>query len=337
MKKLLLPLLALAALLAPAARADIDLEAIKPDGFARAVAFTVDGYAGNSTLTDFPVLVRISETAISGFDYDDMMFPSTGDDIVFVAADGTALAYDIDTWDPTGTSLVWVKLPSMQNGTQFAMFYRSSKSGKTLNSANPFADYVGVWHMNDAGNGGATVVDAGPYGLTATAGAKSVAKTDGMVGGARQITTARAKEDAATKVTATTDAINALNTLGREFSVSFWARPQGTIDNATSGSIGYDGLIGRKSAGNTAAWAIQVTDNPKKVRLWTSQTSDSNFAVTGEIFNFARETWGKIDVVYTYTNTANASTPQQITAYWNGVKTYGPGSPSGNKQVEQGS
>ncbi|MBR1921739.1 MAG: DUF2341 domain-containing protein, partial [Kiritimatiellae bacterium] len=281
--------------LAPVARADINLEDIKPDGFARGVVFTVDKYTGTEALTGFPVLVRISATAVSGFTYSDMMFPSTGDDIAFVAADGAALAYDIDTWNPNGTSLVWVRIPSMENETQFAMYYRSSKSGKDLNSANPFSDYVGVWHLNETGNGEVSIADAGPNLLVATAGSKSLAKTDGAIGGARQITTARAKEDKAIKVTATAAALDALNTLGRDFSVSFWARPIGTIDNGGSG-IGYDGLIGRKSAATTAAWEMQVTDNPKKVRFWTSQTSDSGFTVTGEIFNFAKDTWGKLDV-----------------------------------------
>ena len=90
------------------------LSARVPEGFARGVLFTVDGYdASRPALTDFPVLVRISEAGITGFDYDDLMFKSTGDDICFVAEDGTPLAFEIDTWNPSGESLVWVKLPSM--------------------------------------------------------------------------------------------------------------------------------------------------------------------------------------------------------------------------------
>ena len=312
-----------------------DLEAIKPDGFARGVVFTVGGYDANrSTLTDFPVLVRISESGISGFDYDEMMFPSTGDDLCFVADDGTPLAFDIDTWNPAGTSLVWVKLPSMQNGTEFAMFYRSSKSGKTVCGDNAFSDYVGVWHLNETGDGVQDILDASPNGLAAKSSNQSIAKTDGPVGGARQITNKRAKEDKAIKVTASTEALNALNTLGTDFSVSFWARPIGSMGNTDSDAIGYDGLIGRKSAKTTPAWAIQLTDNTKKVRLWTSQTSDSGFSVTGEIFQFAKNVWGKIDVVYTYTTSANAPL---ITAYWNGTKVHGPSAPWKNAVQAQGS
>ena len=321
MKKLLLPLLALAALALPARAAIADLEAIKPDGFSRGVVLTVAGYDANrSTLADFPVLVRISETAISGFDYDDLYSPATGDDLCFVADDGTPLAFDIDTWDPTGTSLVWVKLPSMQNGTQFAMCYRSSKSGKNdICSENPFAGYVGVWHLNEGGKGEQDILDAGPNGLAAKSSTLSTNKTDGAIGGARQITTdlKRAKADNAIKVTATDAAIAALNTLGSDFSMSFWARPVGTLDaNNNTGGIVYQGLIGRKAASGTEAWHIQIADAANKARLWTSQTSDKNFSAS-TMFNWTQGQWAKIDVVYTYTTSGNAA---KITTYWNGVK-----------------
>ena len=49
------------------AGAAINLNAIKPDGFARGVVFTVDGYTGSSTLSQVPVLVRLS-TDIENFD-----------------------------------------------------------------------------------------------------------------------------------------------------------------------------------------------------------------------------------------------------------------------------
>ena len=334
-RKLLLPLLALAALALPARAAIADLETIQPDGFSRGVVLTVNGYAANrSTLTDFPVLVRISESGISGFDYDEMMFPSTGDDLCFVAEDGTPLAFDIDTWNPAGESLVWVKLPSMQNGTEFAMFYRSSKSGKSVCGDNAFEDYVGVWHLGEAGNAVQDILDSSPNNLAAKSSDKSVAKSDGPVGGARQITTERAKADKAIKVTGTDAALAALNALGTDFSVSFWARPIGSLNNTSADAIGYDGLIGRKAAKTTPAWAIQITDNVKKVRIWTSQTTDTNFGITGEIFQFAKNIWGKIDVVYTY---ATSDNQPRITAYWNGTKVYGPVAPWNSAVPAQGS
>lgn len=218
----------LSAMLAAPALAELDLNAIKPDGFSRGVVLTVDGYAASrSTLTDFPVLVRISETGITGFEYDDMMFPSNGDDLCFVAEDGTPLAFDIDTWNPAGESLVWVKLPSMQHGTEFAMFYRSSKKGKEdICTANPFANYVGVWHLREGGNGEQYVYDSSDNELTARSAGLSLAVPAGMVGAARTITTKREKADKGMKVQTTKGTeLAALDTLGADFVVSFWMRP----------------------------------------------------------------------------------------------------------------
>ena len=84
-------LFAALALLTPA-RAAIDLESIKPDGFAHGVVFTVDEYAkteDRATLTNFTVLVRIS-TGISGFNYADSLV-SEGGDIRFADANGDPL------------------------------------------------------------------------------------------------------------------------------------------------------------------------------------------------------------------------------------------------------
>lgn len=65
-------------------------------------------------------------------------------DIGFVDAETNGIPYEIDTWNPSGESLVWVNLPRMTNGTEFVMWYRSSKTGKALNSDNVWADYTGV-------------------------------------------------------------------------------------------------------------------------------------------------------------------------------------------------
>ncbi len=76
----------------------------------KAAEITVSGYTG-SALENFPVLVRISPTRISGFSYADCA--ADGRDIAFVDADGHALDREIDTWDPNGESLVWVRIPAL--------------------------------------------------------------------------------------------------------------------------------------------------------------------------------------------------------------------------------
>ena len=69
-RKLLLPLLALAALVLPA-RAALPRPTAVP--FSYGAKLTVAGYqAGKPVLTGFPVLVRIAANSPSGFSYSDM-------------------------------------------------------------------------------------------------------------------------------------------------------------------------------------------------------------------------------------------------------------------------
>ena len=68
--------------------------------FDKGALFTVAGYTGASTLSGFPVLVRIAENSPSGFSYDDLQSKSTGADIAFVGMDGGGLPFGMmaSTW-----------------------------------------------------------------------------------------------------------------------------------------------------------------------------------------------------------------------------------------------
>ena len=141
--------------------------------------FEVVGYdAARPALTNFPVLVRIANDLPSGFSYSQMQLQD-GDDLCFVGMDGAGLPFEIDMWDPQGTSLVWVMLPIMTNGTQFVMCWGSTTSGKTVCADNPFADYKGVWHLNSV-----DPVDSSPNGYNGTHRTDNLSVVDGLVGAA---------------------------------------------------------------------------------------------------------------------------------------------------------
>ena len=129
--------------------------------FAKKIQFTVSGYAGASTLENFPVLVRLSD--VSGFNFADFATPA--DELRFTDAAGNSLNYEIDTWDSSaGKALVWVSVPSISGTTTEirAYFLPSSTSALPAVSSSAVwtsAGYVGVWHMNapstaDASNSG---------------------------------------------------------------------------------------------------------------------------------------------------------------------------------------
>ena len=161
---LLAALVALSSL--PAVAALPGLESV---AFAKGAKFAVAGYAGAEPLAGFPVLVCISNNAPAGFSYADVRNASAADrnaiDLAFVDMEGEGLPFEIDTWDPTGASLVWVRLPSMTNGTEFVMCWGSLSPGKAVCDESPFSGYVGVWHMSEASG---TVADSSGHSLAAT-------------------------------------------------------------------------------------------------------------------------------------------------------------------------
>ena len=137
-------------------------------GAKRVVTLTVDGYAGTEVLTNVPTLVRLS-TAIEGFDYADFADANGGDLIFCDEAESVIYPHEIDEWHVDGESLVWVRLPTMANGTKFkAAWGNPNYSLFTITSSlsphEVWRDYAGVWHMNEDSG---TAYDSTAHGLDA--------------------------------------------------------------------------------------------------------------------------------------------------------------------------
>ena len=71
-------------------------------------------------VADFPVLVRLS-TSVSGFSYGDFAL-SNGGDLRFTDEHGTSLPFEIESWDESGTSLVWVQVPLFSDYTEIRAY-----------------------------------------------------------------------------------------------------------------------------------------------------------------------------------------------------------------------
>ena len=105
--------------------------------------------APSTALANFPVLVRLAEDAPTGFSYVDC---PTASCIWFTDENDDAIPCDVDTWDTTGESLVWVSVPSLSDAATIKMHWDASgaPAGQPASSQVwSLADYVGVWHMNE--------------------------------------------------------------------------------------------------------------------------------------------------------------------------------------------
>ena len=110
-------------------------------------SFPMEFLADGETLTNFPALVKLS-TAISGFSYSDLQL-ANGGDMMFTDSRGQVIPSEVDTWDDTGTSLVWVTIPELTKGTVVTMYYGNGANPAGIPIAK-WPDYAGVWHMGEA-------------------------------------------------------------------------------------------------------------------------------------------------------------------------------------------
>ena len=283
--------------------------------FDKGALFTVAGYTGSSQLSGFPVLVRIAENSPSGFSYDELHSKSTGADIAFVGMDGVGLPFEIDTWNTNGTSLIWVRLPSLRNGTQFVMCWGSETSGKTVCGTNPWIDYTGVWHMGETG----TPSDSNPvtihdsttnelHGSTAVGSFVS----EGPFGGARRIATDRNNAHGIV-VDATSGARkDAADAMGADFHASCWVHAQGPDST-------YGFFFDRRKGENGSGWGVRLsTDN--KMQVYYGQGREARKETQANysaLYDTSVGNWNKIDVLYKYQ--ANDGQKQTVDIYLNGT------------------
>ena len=117
---------------------------------AKSVTLKAAGYTSSTTLTDFQALVKLSEGDGYGFSYNEA--GGSSHYIWFTSADGaTIYPHEIDKWDTSGDSFVWVRLPELKKGTTFKMHWSDSSGDVQSASGNVWDGYVGVWHMNATG------------------------------------------------------------------------------------------------------------------------------------------------------------------------------------------
>ena len=118
---------------------------------AKSATLSATGYSGTETITGFPALVKLSATDDAyGFSYSDCV--NGKDDLWFEDADGNLIPHDVDTWNASGDSYVWVRIPTLTNNAEIVMHWGMERIAEQIcTPADTWAGYVGVWHMNETG------------------------------------------------------------------------------------------------------------------------------------------------------------------------------------------
>ncbi|MDD4059842.1 MAG: DUF2341 domain-containing protein [Kiritimatiellae bacterium] len=203
---------------------------------------------GASTLTDFPVLVRLS-TAIEGFTYEDFQ-QNAGADLVFADADNNALDFEIDTWNDQGESLVWVKVPSLSATSVIYAYYGGNAYAHT--PSDTWSAYLGVWHFSGHDASGITP-DATVNGLDGNSG--DFTEITGRVGGAAQGVKGIAVAN-----------YEPAHSVGGTFSASGWFKLPNQTTQYTTFITKKTGLSWDASTG----WYLEMPQSKTKVQFITS-------------------------------------------------------------------
>ncbi len=113
---------------------------------------TFSGYAGTEALSAFPALVCV--TNFPGFDYSQVA-RADGGDLRFTDATGTVeLPFEIEAWNPSGASFVWVQVPEI-TGQETAIRAYWGRAAATMPAYTSDGTtwtngYVAVYHLNEA-------------------------------------------------------------------------------------------------------------------------------------------------------------------------------------------
>ena len=204
----------------------------KVKGYAKSFTFSVCGYKGAAALEDFQLLVRIKE-GDGGFSYADLQ-SDDGRDIRFSLPDDTLLEHEIDTFDPTGTSCFWVKVPELTNGLELKMHWGKADDYK-LNAKEVFAGYVGVYHLGEAEG---SFADSSPCDVAATRktnGGNTPFVSAGRIGRSTFITDSKVDNNASHGgIYVPSTGIVQLPS-STAFTLSGWFRPNGAVSSKDEG------------------------------------------------------------------------------------------------------
>ena len=144
------------------------------------------GYGGDTTLSNFPALITFAP-GTPGFSY--AQFASRdGHDLRFADDRGNRLDHELVTWNTTGVSRAWVRVPAFETGVTIRAYWgyaAPAPAAFTTNGSVWAEDYCGVWHFDKGPHGTAFADSAGggfhgvPTGSTTATGQVGQARVFG--------------------------------------------------------------------------------------------------------------------------------------------------------------
>lgn len=260
---------------------------------------TIEVIGLSSSITNFPVLVKLDSSRINY-----AQTQSQGQDLRFLDDTGTQLSYEIENWNSSGTSNVWVKVPSIAaspSRTRIWVYYGNPSASDAQDKVNVWeSNYKGVWHLNgNAYDSTSNVKDGTGTGVSYSAGAVGQALTlNGVLGNNLRLP----------------DSMTTANIL--TISVSFKSTASGVIFGHTNtlysvtpamwDPLLYIDNLGRLRGGDYAGGAPayvssqSVNDGQWHQAVWVGNTNTQSLYLDGALVGTFAGTLGMSSMLYNY-------------------------------------
>ncbi|MBN1674572.1 MAG: DUF2341 domain-containing protein [Kiritimatiellae bacterium] len=237
-------------------------------GYRKALELDSEQVGGESDLTNFPLLVNVTDTNLRAVVNGGRVEHMLGYDVVFTTADGTnVLDHERERYlGSSGLYVGWVRVPVLacETDTVLYMYYGNpAVTGSQENAAAVWdADYAGVWHLaqNPAGAAPQFLDSSANTNHGTAAGTSNLTLTASHIGLGLDFPGTNAWIDVATS-----NFVNALDITGTQLTMEAWARvPVAGVDNDEALLVKGDGshnlrymlgVVGNAAQTNDAAHA----------------------------------------------------------------------------------
>jgi hypothetical protein len=255
-------------------------------GFRRKLTF--DNLQVDENLTDFPVLVCLDTTNI---DYNQTQ--DNGGDIRFVDLDGTVLKHEIEKWDETGTSYVWVKVPQIDASPatdHMWMYYGNPLAPDGQDPTQVWTNgFAAVWHLSETTGGTGAIKDSTANNNDGTDYHTPTLGATGQIDGAVDLN--------GTDEWIFVDDDNSLDIT--EGTLEAWVNP-----DVQGGGNGWDRLVGKELNNLTDAYVLLISNDDGDADLWSCDAGAGRDRIRG-VTTVQKDVWTY--VVGTRNATANTS------------------------------
>ena len=271
-------------------------------GWERRTKITIDHNDIDSDLTDFPVLVHLSNSSGRNNDDTTFVFDEVGPNskrIAITESDGTTQCYvEIEKWNDTSEQAwFWVKVPNIGSttSTYLYFYYDNSQPDNTAyvgdKGATPAqsvwdSSFRGVWHLSETSGGVGTIEDSTSNNNDGTDNGSPTLGVTGQI-------------DNAISFDGINDYINITNSGSLQFTSSLTIEAWVNLESFGSGSD-VDSVL-RKGEGNPNNYQLAIHD--QKLALMVEENDDAGLESTANLtataWYYLAGTWnGSIRRVY---------------------------------------